>query len=744
VHFALNADGQVLSRVQNDGTSNDPSEYHLFVSGVQIANYTNDSNEDTQNYDYQSLLVSKESPGASGSGRFYQGSSTGTSGAETGTSGYDPINGITAGTSQNSRSRYTVQAGDTLQGIAQNLWGDSSLWYLIADANGLSADAALTAGQGLAVPLKGPSNFNNANMFRPYDAASAVGDLSPTSAKPPKKGKCGAFGQILLVAIAIAVTAIATAGIGALATGAAFSSSLSAVATGSLATLAGSSGVALGAAGAVGVAAAGAAVGSVVSQGIGVATGIQQQFSWRAVALSALSAGIAQGAGSTNLFSKIGIGGNVAGSPFVGNVVRGAVTSAATQGIAVATGIQDKFDWAGVAAAGLSAGVGGAVRGIKGLGSLGTAGGRFVTSMASDIADAATRSVINGSDFGDNLLAALPDIIGQTIGGLIADGESGRGTGDAAANDDEGAAADNEDVGDQDDGNVYFAGPLGLAAANGSIPRAEFLAMIAAAGVDPLAPLPGPDPLAPLPDADPLAPLPAALNTEALAKGMLAESTEVTFQGTQIHEGDILVVGTRRSGSSSLEATIKQIGDIISGGEGGYESYNAGTKGVKGGVVVYSFTRNPPGTVTGKTINQILRTEPMSGYDRRRMFATGKYQTTYDRLRGAKVALGLTGNELDTPELQEQIYREYLFKEAGGGALYDFVVSGQGTVDAAMRAAAHEWASIGLPAGERNVYGVVSNGYTSNYQKPGTNAASITSTNRLRAILVNIARSRTH
>jgi LysM repeat protein len=84
-----------------------------------------------------------------------------------------------------------VQAGDTLAGIARNLWGDSSLWYLIADANGLSADAALTAGQGLAVPLKGPSNFNNASMFRPYDAASAVGDLSPTSAKPPKKGKCG-------------------------------------------------------------------------------------------------------------------------------------------------------------------------------------------------------------------------------------------------------------------------------------------------------------------------------------------------------------------------------------------------------------------------------------------------------------------------------------------------------------------------------------------------------------------------
>ncbi len=40
-------------------------------------------------------------------------------------------------------------------------------------------------------------------MYRPYDPASAVGDLSPTSPKPPKNNKCGAFGQVLLVVIQI-------------------------------------------------------------------------------------------------------------------------------------------------------------------------------------------------------------------------------------------------------------------------------------------------------------------------------------------------------------------------------------------------------------------------------------------------------------------------------------------------------------------------------------------------------------
>jgi YD repeat-containing protein len=395
VDFALDGDGKVLSRVQNDGTSNDPAEYHLYVGGVQIANYTNDSNEDTQNYDYQSLITTKTVPTASGSGRFYRGSSFGTAGAETGTSGYDPINAITAGTSQSSRARYTVQAGDTLQGIAQNLWGDSSLWYLIADANGISADTPLAAGQNLAIPLKGPSNFNNANMFRPYDAASAVGDLSPTSAKPPKKGKCGAFGQILLVAIQVAVTV-----------------ALSFTPVGPI---------------------GGAVIGDIVKQGVGMATGIQPGgFSFKEVGITALTA----------VLTPPGTG------DILADAANAAITNAEVQGIAVATGLQKKFDWLGVAAAGISAGVmTGVSNALVGpvdpqtgarLGRDGRAltaaqmkqtatiwnsasgvGNIAARSAAGAIANAATRTLISGGDFGDNLLAGLPDLIAQTLGGML-------------------------------------------------------------------------------------------------------------------------------------------------------------------------------------------------------------------------------------------------------------------------------------------------------------------------------------
>ena len=94
-------------------------------------------------------------------------------------------------------------------------------------------------------------------------------------------------------------------------------------------------------------------------------------------------------------------------------IVRGAAGSAITQGIGVATGLQSKLSWAGVAAAG----VGGAV-GYN-------FDNKFTSSAVSALANAATRSAIDGSSFGDNLVAAIPDVIGQAIGDAIVRGKCG-------------------------------------------------------------------------------------------------------------------------------------------------------------------------------------------------------------------------------------------------------------------------------------------------------------------------------
>jgi ribonuclease len=121
----------------------------------------------------------------------------------------------------------------------------------------------------------------------------------------------------------------------------------------------------------------------------------------------------------------------------VNDVITGAVRGAVTQGIAVATGLQDKFSWSGVAAAGVGNAVGNAVgRALKIDGpdwepdSAGDYGKLVVQGLAGAIANAATRSVIEGSDFGDNLIAALPDVIGNTLGRLVADAADGGGLDD--------------------------------------------------------------------------------------------------------------------------------------------------------------------------------------------------------------------------------------------------------------------------------------------------------------------------
>lgn len=53
-----------------------------------------------------------------------------------------------------------MRGGESLASIAGDLWGDSSLWYKLAEANGLSAEAARAARRTHDIPagvLRSPS-----------------------------------------------------------------------------------------------------------------------------------------------------------------------------------------------------------------------------------------------------------------------------------------------------------------------------------------------------------------------------------------------------------------------------------------------------------------------------------------------------------------------------------------------------------------------------------------------------------
>jgi hypothetical protein len=97
--------------------------------------------------------------------------------------------------------------GEDLRSLAQRVYGTSSLWYVLADANGLSdPDKDLTAGVQLKAPSMGV-NGNDANTFRPYDPNEAIGGTSPSLPyiAPPSVGNCGMIVRVFAVIVAAVV-----------------------------------------------------------------------------------------------------------------------------------------------------------------------------------------------------------------------------------------------------------------------------------------------------------------------------------------------------------------------------------------------------------------------------------------------------------------------------------------------------------------------------------------------------------
>ncbi|MEI9851975.1 MAG: LysM peptidoglycan-binding domain-containing protein [Sphingomonas sp.] len=148
VTLVNDAEGRVLQRDEWDALpGGDPRELHYYFNGVRVGDISNDG---TSNTDYAASIAAAAA--VPGTGAFRGGAASGAPHADFDQS-YDAINGFSH---ESAASAYVVQAGDTLAGIALQLWGDAGFWYLIAEANGLSAATALTPGPGPRHPRKGP------------------------------------------------------------------------------------------------------------------------------------------------------------------------------------------------------------------------------------------------------------------------------------------------------------------------------------------------------------------------------------------------------------------------------------------------------------------------------------------------------------------------------------------------------------------------------------------------------------
>ncbi len=422
VYYDNDVSGQIYRRwewtTSSQSGSNPLDNYYIF-DGIKIGET---SNNGPSELDYAAQIAARDDTPPTGAFRY--GSAQNYADFD---QSYDLIN---ANSEPGSASSFPVRAGDTLESIAQALWGDASLWYLLAAENGVGRSDAIAQGMSIRVPPKVANLHNNVDTFRPYDPNKAIGDVQPSTPKPPPKAKgCGVVGAIIMVVIAVVVSVMSYG-------------ALTGTTGGILSQIGGAIGLTGATAGSAASIAAGAiagALGSIASQAVGVATGIQEEFSWNAVALSAIGGGV--GAGFGGAFEGIK-------SAFLQGAARGVASSVVTQGVALATGLQDRFDWVGLAVAGVAGGVGNMVSkavqaramdrageaagsaGVEAIfdartaaanGPMGQGGivNSAISGAAASVAGAATRSLINGSNFGDNLVSVLPDIIGNTIGGMI-------------------------------------------------------------------------------------------------------------------------------------------------------------------------------------------------------------------------------------------------------------------------------------------------------------------------------------
>lgn len=246
--FIYNNDGQILRRFHDDGES-----------------------DTAQTTTTQFLYALRNPVGETGN------DTTGATVTVLDRDNYDLIENIGAEFPTSSVTEYQVKPGDTLQSIAAAVYGNPSLWFVIADANGLTGDETLKEGTTLRIPNTVELGRLTSETHALYQESDIIGSTLPNlKAPPPSAGDtCAAIAAIIgviLLAIVGVIISIITVGIAAPAIAAAVGAAAGA------------------AAGIVAGVLVGAAIGAVVafavsaaSQAILVAAKLQKEFDWTQV-----------------------------------------------------------------------------------------------------------------------------------------------------------------------------------------------------------------------------------------------------------------------------------------------------------------------------------------------------------------------------------------------------------------------------------------------------------------------------
>lgn len=126
---------------------------------------------------------------------------------------YTPMSEAATG----GNSRYVVQNGDSLIAIAQACYGDSALWYAVADANGVAgapSDILPTSEVGKAYGIPNVvSSVHSATTFAPFPLTQIFGPDRPLFIPAPPPPKLSDLEMITLAATSIAIQTVVTVGL---------------------------------------------------------------------------------------------------------------------------------------------------------------------------------------------------------------------------------------------------------------------------------------------------------------------------------------------------------------------------------------------------------------------------------------------------------------------------------------------------------------------------------------------------
>jgi YD repeat-containing protein len=303
---------------------------------------------------------------------------------------------------------YQVQAGDSLQSIALAAYGDASLWYVIAQANGLASDDDLRVGQTLAIPTVVAGIHNNTGTIAPYNPIKIVGSTNPTVAIPvapaaSQSGNasgCGGLGEVIIEVMA-AVTMALNYNVGVL----------------SWNPKTATPGDAFGPILAAGPGLPGVAAAEVIN----VAAGDQNGFQAKPLEAQVIQDGANAAIAASIWFPPASV--ELA-------VLEAAAESAAEQGLSIAVGLQKSFSWTQVAASAIAAGVGyeaGANYGDLGIPSTGWAfADNLIEGTVNGFAGGVAGAAATGGKIGYGRIAE--DAFGNALGsGLAENGWNGGG-----------------------------------------------------------------------------------------------------------------------------------------------------------------------------------------------------------------------------------------------------------------------------------------------------------------------------